>query len=137
GNATAASATAAFSIAVPPVVDTAPPVLSAGLPTGTLSADTTGVDLQVTTNETATCRYGTTAAASFATMTPFATTGTTLHTTPVTGLANGQTYTYHVRCQDGAGNGTATPYVVTFTIAEPPVTDTTAPVMSVATHAAT
>ena len=38
--------------------------------------------------------------------TTFATTGGTAHSHPVTGLANGQSYTFYVRCQDPAGNAT-------------------------------
>ena len=34
----------------------------------------------------------------------FAATGGTTHSTLVSGLANGQSYSYYVRCQDGAGN---------------------------------
>ena len=37
----------------------------------------------------------------------FSTTGGTAHSTLVTGLANGQSYSYYVRCQDSAGNANA------------------------------
>ena len=40
--------------------DTTPPVRSNGQPTGTLPAGTTQTTLSLTTNESATCRYGTT-----------------------------------------------------------------------------
>jgi hypothetical protein len=37
-------------------------------------------------------------------MTAFATTGGTSHSTPLTGLTNGTSYTYFVKCKDAAGN---------------------------------
>ena len=76
-------------------------MVSGALPTGTLPAGTTSTALQVTTNESATCRYATTAGTAYAQMaTTFATTGGTAHSHSVTGLANGQSYTFYVRCQD-------------------------------------
>ena len=47
----------------------------------------------------------------------FSTTGGTLHTTTVTGLANGGTYTYYVRCIDGAGNANVDDFTVAFSVA--------------------
>ena len=52
-----------FDVSMPP--DTAPPVLSHGLPAGSLPAGTTSAILQVTTDEAATCRYALTADTSF------------------------------------------------------------------------
>ena len=50
------------------VADTSPPLISAGLPTGTLAAGTTQTTMQVTTNESATCRYGTIPGVAYASM---------------------------------------------------------------------
>ena len=97
--------------------DTTPPVLIGGQPTGILSGGTTQTTLRVTTNEAATCKWSTSAATSYAAMAnTFTTTGTSSHNTVVTGLADGQSYTYYVRCQDGAGNATTADYAVTFSV---------------------
>ena len=47
----------------------------------------------------------------------FTATGGTSHSTPVTGLMNGQTYNYYVRCQDTAGNANTNDFVINFSIA--------------------
>ena len=113
-----------------PAVDTTPPVLSNGMPTGTLPAGTAQTSLGVTTNEAATCRYATTAATPFASMpNTFASTGGTTHSTLVTGLANGTTYTYYVRCRDGSGNANTADFLITFSVANQSI-DTTPPVLS-------
>jgi len=54
--------------------------------------------------------------------------GTTSQTTTVTGLANGTTYNYYVRCQDTAGNANPDDYIITFSVAS--AADTTPPVRS-------
>ena len=46
----------------------------------------------------------------------FTATGGTSHSTLLTGLADGQSYTRYVRCQDGAGNVTTSDYVVSFSV---------------------
>ena len=98
--------------------DTTPPVLSGGQPTGTLPAGTTQTTLQVTSNETATCRYSTTANTAYASMTnTFATTGGTAHSTSFGGLTNGQNYTVYVRCQDAATNANPSDFAITFSVA--------------------
>ncbi|MEK7703972.1 MAG: putative metal-binding motif-containing protein, partial [Myxococcota bacterium] len=97
--------------------DTTPPVLSGGLPVGTLAGGTTQATLRVTTNETATCKWTASAGTTYAAMTStFTTTGSTSHNTVVTGLTDSASYTYYVRCQDGAGNATTSDYVVTFSV---------------------
>ena len=117
--------------------DTVAPVVSGALPTGTLAAGTTSATLQVTTNESATCRYATTAGTAYAQMaTTFATTGGTAHSHAVTGLANGQSYTFYVRCQDPAGNATTADTVVSFAVANPPAPDTIAPTVALTAPAA-
>ncbi|HUO50728.1 MAG TPA: hypothetical protein VMU25_04170, partial [Candidatus Paceibacterota bacterium] len=60
--------------------------------------------LSVTTNEAATCAWSNTAGSAFASMTPFTTTGGTSHSTTLTGLSNGSSYTTYVKCKDTAGN---------------------------------
>jgi hypothetical protein len=98
--------------------DTTAPVLSNGLPSGTLPGGTTAATLRVSTNEAATCRWSASPATAYASMTQtFATTGGTFHTTPLSGLAAGQSYDYYLRCQDAAGNADTTDFVVSFRVA--------------------
>src|SRR6185295_14728261 len=100
--------------------DTTPPVRSNGLPTGTLAAGTTQTPLSLTTNENATCRYTTTAGVAYASMTnTFSTTGGTAHSTTVTGLTNGGSYSFFVRCQDAAANANTNDFTISFSVAQP------------------
>lgn len=101
-----------------PSSDTTPPVRSNGSPSGTLPAGTTQTNLGLTTNESATCRYST-ASGSYDSMTPFDTSGGTSHSTPISGLVNGNTYTFFVRCRDGTGNVNLDDFTISFTIAMP------------------
>jgi phage protein U len=111
----------------PPVSDTTPPVLSNGAPSGTLPVTTTQTTLSLTTNENATCRYSTVAGTAYSAMpNVFSTTGTTSHSTSVTGLSSGNSYTFFVRCQDVASNPNTADYTISFSVAS----DTTPPVLS-------
>lgn len=102
----------------PPPSDTTPPVRSGGSPTGSLNSGTTQTTLKVTTNESATCKYGTTAGTAYSSMTgSFSTTDKLNHSASVTGLADGKSYVYYVRCQDTAGNVDTDDYQITFSIA--------------------
>jgi hypothetical protein len=97
--------------------DTTPPVLSNGQPTGTLAAGTTQTTMSATTNEAATCKWGISASTSYTNLPyTFTTTSGTLHTTTLTGLTDGQSYTRYVRCQDGAGNANPSSYVISFSV---------------------
>jgi glucose/arabinose dehydrogenase/PKD repeat protein len=116
--------------------DTAPPTRSNAQPTGTLPAGTTQTTLGLTTNEPATCRYSTVAGVAYSAMTgTFTTTGGTVHATTVAGLANGQSYSYYVRCQDGSNNANPDDFAVAFSVATPP-SDTTPPVVAMTAPAA-
>jgi glucose/arabinose dehydrogenase len=116
-------------VGIPPA-DTTAPVRSNGQPTGTLPVGTTQTTLSLTTSENATCRYSTGPGLAYGSMpNAFTTTGGTAHSTPVTGLTNGGSYSYYVRCQDGVGNANPDDFGVTFTVANPPA-DTTPPVRS-------
>jgi hypothetical protein len=48
----------------------------------------------------------------------------------VTGLANGGSYTYYVRCQDAASNANPDDFAIAFSVATPPAPDTTLPTVS-------
>ncbi len=119
----------AISFSVAQGADTTPPVLANGAPSGTLAAGTTSATLNLTTNENATCRYAASAGIGYAAMpNAFAATGGTAHATSVTGLVNGGSYSYYVRCQDAAGNANASDFPIAFTVAQ--AGDTTPPVRS-------
>lgn len=99
------------------LADTTAPTLSAGQPSGTLPAGTTQTILRVATDEAATCKWSTTLETSYAAMLDsFTTTGGTSHETLVSGFADGQSYTYYIRCQDSAGNVNTADFVVSFRV---------------------
>ena len=54
----------------------------------------------------------------------FSSTGTTVHSTLVTGLVNGSNYSYYVRCQDAAGNTNPDDFVITFWVSWSATTST-------------
>jgi len=116
----------ATSTAVTVTVDNTAPVRSAGSPSGTLVYGTTGTTLSLTTNETGTCKYATSSGTAYGSMTAFTTTAGTTHSTSITGLSDGNTYTYYVKCSDDQGNINATDYSISFSIGS----DTTAPILS-------
>jgi hypothetical protein len=104
--------------------DTAPPVRSAGAPTGTLPVTTTSATLSLATDEDATCRYSTTAGVGYASMTgSFTTTGARTHSVSITGLTPGASRSYYVRCQDAKSNANPDDYLITFTVSK----DSTSP----------
>ena len=118
-------------MAAPIGTDTTPPARSNGQPSGALPAGTTQTTLSLTTNENATCKYGTTAGIAYASMpSTFTTTGGTNHTTSVTGLANGGSYTYYVKCRDAATNANPDDFTIAFSVANPPPPDTIPPTVS-------
>jgi hypothetical protein len=101
-------------------IDLTPPVLSDGSPSGTLAVNTTSTTLQLTTNETATCAYSTTTGTDYVSMTPFTATNATTHTSTISSLQNGTSYTYYVKCQDSYGNTNSDDYSINFAIAAAP-----------------
>lgn len=99
-------------------LDSAPPVLSAGAPSGVLPANTQVATLSVQTDEPATCRYATVAGMAFAQQPlAFATTGGRSHSAPLNGLQSGQTFSFFVRCEDSAGNANISDLEIAFSVA--------------------
>lgn len=100
--------------------DTVAPYRSGASPTNQLVEGTTQTTLSLTTSESATCKYGSTANTSYASIAnTFSTTGGTTHSSTITGLTTGS-YTYYVRCQDGTGNSNSSDYSISFSVAGPP-----------------
>ncbi|MCJ7817138.1 MAG: hypothetical protein MUP55_04745, partial [Candidatus Aenigmarchaeota archaeon] len=107
---------------VPTGPDTTPPTRSNGSPTGTLPAGTTSVNMNLTTNEPATCKYSTTPGIAYPSMTnTLSGAGATSHTAQVSGLQDNQTYKYYVRCNDTSGNNNTDDFPRTFSVANPSV----------------
>ncbi len=105
-----------------------PPIISNGQPTGSLPAGTTSTTMSVTTNEAANCKFSNVSSTAFVAMTNFSSSGNLNHITPLSGLANGQTYNRYVQCQDTQGATTPNDYVITFSVANTssPLGNTTA-----------
>lgn len=110
--------------------DTTAPTVSNGAPTGTLVYTTTSTTLSVSTNENATCKVSSIANQAYTSgnMVTMTTTGGTTHSTTVSGLTSGQSYTRYVRCSDTTGNQNSSDYSITFSVASVP--DTTPPTIS-------
>jgi hypothetical protein len=101
-------------------LDTTPPVISNGQPSGVLPAGTTQATLRVTTDENATCRYATTTGVAYGAMpNTFSTTGGTGHSTVVNSLVAGS-YSFFVRCRDGANNVNPGDFPISFSIGQSP-----------------
>lgn len=97
-----------------------PPAPSHGSSSGTLPSGTRTVDLSLTTDLAATCRYATNPAVSFSDMSQFfAVTGSINHSAALSNLTDGRNYTYYVRCRSQAGLAMAGDYVISFFIASP------------------
>ena len=95
-----------------------PAMRSGGQPAGMLASGTSQTTLSLVTDESATCRYATSAGVVYEAMTnTFSSTGGTAHSTPVMGLVDGSSYSYYVRCQDVAGNENGDDYTITFSVA--------------------
>ena len=98
--------------------DATPPIRDNGLPTGELATGTTETTLSLTTDENANCKYSTTAGTEYDAMIGiFDITGETEHSTSITGLENGQSYVYYVRCQDELENTNIDDYEISFSVA--------------------
>jgi uncharacterized delta-60 repeat protein len=95
--------------------DTTPPVISGGLPNGPINP-TDSVELQVTTNENATCKYGDTSNTPYDSIAnTFTTTNGTLHQQTAVPVRNGSN-SFFVRCADSAGNKNLSDFEITFTV---------------------
>ena len=104
----------------PPPPDTTPPVRSNGSPSGMIVAGTTQTTMSLSTNESASCRYETSAGVSYGSMrNVFTITGGSTHSGIVTGLTNGGSYSFFVRCQDTAGNANTNDFTISFSVAQP------------------
>jgi hypothetical protein len=113
-------------IAVSSVPIAVPPTRSGGLPAGTIEANSPSVELFLQTNLPARCRYSTVPNTPYASMTGALTASgfDMVFTTTVTGLSNGTTYTYYVRCDAVQGAVNTDDYVISFTLKPTPSSNT-------------
>lgn len=99
-----------------PSSDTTPPIISDPQPSTVLPYGTTSTNMRVTTNESATCKYGT-GNVSYASMSnTFTSTGGTSHSKTLAGLSNGSSTTYYVRCIDNSNNANTTSAAITVNV---------------------
>jgi hypothetical protein len=113
---TGGSISKSATITVTTAADTVPPVVNITGPVHRSHTGTTQATLTATTNENASCRYSTNSATAYGSMTAFTTTGASSHSTILTGLTNGTSYTYYVKCQDPSLN-TSNNATVSFAVA--------------------
>jgi len=98
-----------------------PPVISSVRPDGILPAGTSAVNLEINTDENAMCHYSTSPYISYSEMSDeFSMRGTTYFYTTVSGLENGNTYFYYVKCTDSFSNTNQADYVIEFAVADDP-----------------
>ena len=114
--------TASYAVTSPG--DTTPPtaVINSPASGSQFSAGTTTTGLSVTTNEPATCRFST-VDQSFDVMsgTMMSATDQLSHSATLSGLTDGSSYTYYVRCRDTAGNAMTSSASVSFSVATVPI----------------
>jgi len=113
-------------VAVSSVPTAVPPTLFNGLPSGTIEANSPSVELFLQTSLPARCRYSTTPNTAYADMTESLTASgfDMVFTKTVTGLSNGTTYTYYVRCDALQGAVNTDDYAISFTLKPTPASNT-------------
>lgn len=102
------------------------PLRSAGQPSSTLPTGTTNTTMSLTTDANATCKYGTSSDTYTNLPNTFTGAGTTSHTQSLTGLTNGSSTAYYIRCErtsDSEQNDTD--YIITVAVAAAQQTLTT------------
>lgn len=95
--------------------DSTPPIVSNPSPSGILNYGTSSAAMGVSTNEAATCKYGTSDVAYASLPNTFSTTGGTTHAQSYS-VSGGNSYTLYVRCQDGSGNANSSSTTIAFSV---------------------
>ncbi|MFH0952311.1 MAG: hypothetical protein V1838_03935 [Patescibacteria group bacterium] len=93
-----------------------------------LPVQTRRVTISLQTDETAICRYSDVSGMSYDPMHAFDNTNSTSHSTEVTGLSEGRSYKYYVKCMDAAQNKNTNDFTISFKVKAPE--DVTPPVTS-------
>ncbi len=110
------------------VASDAEPILSDGAPSGILPAGTTETLLELFTNEFVTCKASETPGTSYDLMEHTLQDAGTYHSVPITGLENGTSYTYYVRCSYPSGTLNTTDFPISFSVASPDITPPNFPI---------
>ena len=93
-----------------------------GSPDGKLPAGSSGIELRVSTSDSATCKFDDVADMDYNTMRyMFSDTGRTVHTNMLSGLKDGASYSYYVICKNADGETNNTAYPISFLIEDTPV----------------
>ena len=94
------------------------PLRSNPLPVGVQSENTVSVQMEITTDVAATCKYGANGATGvdYATMANTMSGTGTSHTATISGLANGNSYSRAVRCTDGSETND-TDFIISWSVA--------------------
>ncbi len=102
-------------------LDFDPPVLSNGLPSGTIPAGIRFVEITFNTDEMAKCRYATTSGVSYDAMTNFFSTSTfrIFHAKVIETPTDNTLYTFNIRCTDYIPNKNTVDYPISFTVEAP------------------
>ncbi len=106
----------ATSSAINITIDNTAPVRSNDSPSGTLAINTSTTTISLDTNEVATCKYSISSSTSYGSMTAFDNTASTSHSSLITGLSNGGSYVYYVKCRDGEGNTNSSDFTISFNV---------------------
>ncbi|MEA1924433.1 MAG: chondroitinase-B domain-containing protein [Candidatus Altiarchaeota archaeon] len=97
--------------------DTTPPTRSNPHPNGTLSSGIIQTNISLTTDKQAICRYSNVSGTNYTDISfNFTYTNSTNHSTPVSGLENGETYTFYVRCNSTEGYVNVDDFNISFSV---------------------
>jgi len=83
-----------------------------------LNYGTSSTILGVETNLNTTCRYSNSSGQVFSSMTAFTTTGETSHSSTISGLQNGQSYDYYIKCNDTEEGNITDDYHIHFSVSD-------------------
>lgn len=96
--------------------DATAPVRSSGSPTGILIQGTPEVNISLRTDEIATCRYSNISEGYASMSNTFVSTGSTVHSTNISGLQDGYNYSFFVSCNDSFANVNLNDFTINFSI---------------------
>ena len=107
------------------IPESVPPFRFSGLPSGTVSAGNSLIEISLETDELATCRFATTTGVVYSSMTGiFSPSAAKTFYAVVGGHQNSTSYNYFVRCVDLEGSANSDDYPIAFSLAATPVSNT-------------
>jgi DNA uptake protein ComE-like DNA-binding protein len=96
--------------------DNTPPLITNGQPSGILASGIKEVNLSLETDEEAICKYSKDPNIDYDLMALFETTGNKSHSTLISDLSDGNSYTFYIKCADINGNKNSDDFIITFSI---------------------